>query len=110
MSRGLRGVVFWAERWGLRSFVYPALSLFRRSGAERLLPARFPPGLKPQYPLFNAYLWMMSARSLPSRRAREISLSNLVFLLLADDIAGRGRGLVNLPRHFFHKLKYPSLH
>ncbi len=103
-------VVFWAERWGLRSFVYPALSLFRRSGGEPLLPARFPSGLKPRYPLFNAYMWTISARSLPSRRAREISFSNLLFLLLADDLANRWRGLVNLPRHFFHKLKYPSLH
>lgn len=102
-------VAFWARRWRLRSFVYPALSLFRHSGGEHLLPANLPHGLRPRYPLFNLYLQMIKAPGLPSRRSREISPSNLVFLLLADDLAGRLNGLANLPRHFYGKLKFPSL-
>lgn len=103
-------VSFWSERWKLRSYVYPALRLFRHSGGESLLPDRFPPSLRPQYPLINAFLWMMPARRLPSRRAREFSLSNLVFFLMADDITSRMSGLEKIPHHFYRKLKYPSLH
>ena len=99
----------WAGRWEVRSFVFLGLSIFRAMGGGSFVSREQLLGLRPRYPLLKAYEAMTPPRSLPYRRARTVSRPTWVFLLLGDRLGQRARGLLNLPRHLFRKLKHPTL-
>lgn len=103
-------LLYWVNRWEVRSFVYPALDLFRQAGGESLIPPDLLEDLDPRYCLSKAFRTLLPARALPRHRARDVSPANLVFFLLADDPKRRRSGLLYLLRHLLGKFKHPTLH
>ncbi len=100
----------WVDRWKVRSYVCPALDLFRQAGGDSLIPPNLLADLDPCYLLSKVFGALLPARALPSHRARNASPANLVFFLLADDPRQRYSGLLHLPRHLLRKFKHPDLH
>jgi len=94
-------LVFWSDRWGVKSFVGPGLKLLYEIDPGIPVPPEVLDSLMPSYPFMRLFLKVLPATALPNHRGRSFSLPNLLFFMLGDTPADRARGLAHLPYHIF---------